>query len=296
MSALALGELRLKRWNTVAIVGVGLIGGSIGLALRRRNLAENVVGVGRRAVSLDMAHRVGAVTQSTQDLARGLAGADLAIICTPVAQIVELVQRVAAIGSDRTLITDVGSTKGWIVGQIDRLLAEGSLPAGTRYLGSHPIAGSEQSGVTHADADLFVGRAVVVTPTERTAETDVAAMCDFWSALGADVRRLSPEAHDRVLAATSHVPHVVAFALANSVPDDQWPLSAGGLRDTTRIAASDTELWAQILVSNRDAVLAALDGFGDSLSALREALRQGDDGQLRQLLHEAKRKRDAVGN
>jgi prephenate dehydrogenase len=286
----------LTRWNTVAIIGVGLIGGSIGLALRRRGLAENVVGIGRRAVSLDMAHRVGAVTQSTQDLASGLAGADLAIVCTPVAQIVEHVRQVAAISYARTLITDVGSTKGWIISEIDRLFAEGTLPAATRYVGSHPIAGSEQTGVAHADADLLVGRVVVVTPTPRTTETDVATLADFWTALGADVRRLTPEIHDQVLAATSHVPHVVAFALANSVPGDQWPLSAGGLRDTTRIAGSDAELWTQILSSNRAAVLAALDGFGESLGALREALVQRDDTALLQLLLEAKRKRDAVGN
>ncbi len=286
----------MKRWNTVAIVGVGLIGGSVGLALRRRGLAENVVGIGRRAVSLDMAHRVGAVTQSTQDLKSGLASAELIVVCTPVAQIVEQVRQVAAFGSWRSLITDVGSTKGWIVGQVESLLQDGTLPAGTRYVGSHPIAGSEQTGVAQADAELFDGRVVVVTPTPRTPEADVAVVSDFWSALGADVRRLTPAAHDAVLAATSHVPHVVAFALADSVADDDWPLSAGGLRDTTRIAASDPELWAQILLSNRDEVLRALERYQQSLDGLRDALRQDDKARLLEFLSQAKRKRDAVGN
>lgn len=280
----------------MAIVGVGLIGGSVGLALRRRGLAENVVGIGRRAVSLDMAHRAGAVTQSTQDLRSGLAGTELVVICTPVAQIVEQVRQVAAACGARSLITDVGSTKGWIVGQIDALLQNGALPAGTRYVGSHPIAGSEQTGVAQADAELFQGRVVVVTPTARSAEADVTTVSDFWSALGADVRRLSPEAHDAVLAATSHVPHVVAFALAASVADENWPLSAGGLRDTTRIAASDPELWSQILLTNRDEVLKALERYQQSLDGLRDALRQSDKTRLLELLQEAKRKRDAVGN
>ena len=286
----------MKRWNTVAIVGVGLIGGSVGLALRRRGLAENVVGIGRRAVSLDMAHRVGAVTQSTQDLKSGLAGAELVVVCTPVAQIVDQVRQVAAVCRAGSLITDVGSTKGWIVSQVESLLQNGMLPQGTRYVGSHPIAGSEQTGVTRADAELFHGRVVVVTPTPRTAEADVAAISGFWASLGADVRRLTPEAHDAVLAATSHVPHVVASALANSVPDAEWPLSAGGLRDTTRIAASDPELWAQILLTNRDEVLRALEGYQQSLDGLREALRRDDKTQLLEFLSQAKRKRDAVGN
>jgi prephenate dehydrogenase len=259
-------------------------------------LAENVVGIGRRAVSLDMAHRAGAVTQSTQDLRSGLAGTELVVICTPVAQIVEQVRQVAAACGARSLITDVGSTKGWIVGQIDALLQNGALPAGTRYVGSHPIAGSEQTGVAQADAELFQGRVVVVTPTARSAEADVTTVSDFWSALGADVRRLSPEAHDAVLAATSHVPHVVAFALAASVADENWPLSAGGLRDTTRIAASDPELWSQILLTNRDEVLKALERYQQSLDGLRDALRQSDKTRLLELLQEAKRKRDAVGN
>lgn len=288
-------EHGLKRWNTVAIVGVGLIGGSVGLALRRRGLAENIVGIGRRAISLDTAHRVGAVTQSTQDLRSGAVGADLVVVCTPVAQIVEHVRQAAAC-SARSLITDVGSTKGWIVGQIDVLLQNGSLPEGTRYVGSHPIAGSEQTGVAQADAELFEGRVVVVTPTARTAEADVTAVSDFWSALGAEVRRLSPEAHDAVLAATSHVPHAAAFALAASVADEDWPLSAGGLRDTTRIAASDPELWSQILLTNRDEVLKSLERYQQSLDGLRDALRQGDKTRLLELLQEAKRKRDAVGN
>lgn len=285
----------MKRWNTVTIVGVGLIGGSIGLALRRRGLAENVVGVSRRAVSLDAAHRVGALTQSTQDLKTGVAGAELAIVCTPVAQIVEYVGKVARLATSRTLITDVGSTKEWIVNQVEELLHSGP-PSAARYVGSHPIAGSEQSGVSHADAELFQGRVVVVTPTPRTAEDDVAAIAEFWAALGADVRRLSPHEHDAILAATSHVPHVVAAALARSVAEGGWPFSAGGLRDTTRIASSDPELWAQILLTNRDHVLQALEGYHESLTELREALARKDHARLHQVLTQAKRKRDAVGN
>lgn len=256
----------------------------------------------------------------------GVAGADLVVVCTPVGAIVDSVRQVAAacagapgaerretsftspadfaalpqpratLPQPRALITDVGSTKGRIVGEIDELFAKGVLPVGTRYVGSHPIAGSEQTGVARADAELFHRRVVVVTPTPRSAEADVAMLSEFWAALGAEVRQLTPDAHDAVLAVTSHMPHVVAFALAACVPDDHWPLSAGGLRDTTRIAASDAELWTQILLSNRDHVLEALERYEQSLDGLRAALRQGDPAPLKQLLSQAKRKRDALGN
>jgi cyclohexadieny/prephenate dehydrogenase len=280
----------VKPWNNVAIVGVGLIGGSVGLALRQRGLAEAVTGIGRRAESLRVAKRVGAVTRTTTDLAGGVAEADLVVVCTPVADIAGHVREAAA-SCNGAVITDAGSTKAYIVAELD-----GALPPTARFVGSHPLAGSERSGPAHARADLFVDRVVVVTPTGRTTADDLQTVTQFWKSLGAKIIEMTPTAHDRALAATSHLPHLVAFALAASVPPRDLPLAASGLRDTTRIAGSDPELWAQILVSNQFEVLKALDRFEQSTAALRQALEAGDKKRLVKLLTQAKRKRDALGS
>jgi len=250
-------------------------------------LAGEVLGIGRRAASLAAAERVGAVSRSTLNLAEGVAEADLIIVCTPVAEIVDHVRSVAAAAPRGALITDAGSTKGWIVGQLAADLAPGA-----RFVGSHPLAGSERSGAAHADADLFAGRVAVLTPTPATPQTDVAETARLWQGLGAVVCELSPEAHDRTLAATSHVPHLVAYALAASVPEADWPFAGGGLRDTTRIAGSDPDLWRQIFATNREEVLCALERYERELAALHEALQQRDDARLSDLLQQAKRRRE----
>lgn len=280
----------MKQWNNVAIVGVGLIGGSVGLALRERGLADQITGIGRRAESLRIAKRMGAVTRTTTDLRSGAAKADMVVVCTPVAHIAGHVREAAA-SCNGAMITDAGSTKADIVTRLDA-----ELPATARFVGSHPLAGSEQSGAAHARADLFVDRVVVVTPTRRTPRDDLLVVAQFWKSLGAEVVEMTPAAHDRALAATSHVPHLVAFGLAASVPAADFPLAATGLRDTTRIAGSDPELWAQILLSNQREVLKALDRFERSTTALREALAQADEKRLIKLLAQAKRKRDALGS
>lgn len=281
----------MSTWNSVAIVGVGLIGGSVGLALRQRGLADRVIGIGRRAESLQVAKRRGAVTDTTTDLAAGVAESELIIVCTPVEQIVEHVRDVAKHCPAGALVTDAGSTKGTIVAGLDD-----GLGRGVRFVGSHPLAGSEKTGPGEAVADLFVGRTVVVTPTTKTAPSDLQAITDLWRALGAKVVEMSPSEHDRAIATTSHLPHVVAAALAAAVPEQNLSLAAGGLRDTTRIAGGDAELWRQILLDNREHVLAALAQFDESLAAFRTALEAGDRQQLKQALTQAKRKRDALGS
>lgn len=281
----------MRTWDNVAIIGVGLIGGSIGLALRQRKLAKQVVGIGRRVESLAEARRVGAVTQTTTDLAQGVARAELIVVCTPVASIAEHVRQAASSGPRGTLITDAGSTKAQIVEQLDR-----NLPGEARFVGSHPLAGSERSGPGEARADLLVGRVVVITPTRRSRSTDVEALTEFWISLGASVVSMSPTKHDRALAATSHLPHLIAAALAGTLVAKQAGLAAGGLRDTTRVASGDAELWTQILLDNRDNVLAALASFDKSLQAFRTALERGDRSRLHKVLTQAKRKRDALGS
>ena len=281
----------MKRWNIVAIVGVGLIGGSIGLALRRRGLAERVIGIGRRQTSLRTARRAGAVTNTTIDLGKGVADAELVIVCSPVGRIVEHVCQAAEYCPAGTLITDAGSTKQAIVELLD-----GKLPRGCRFLGSHPLAGSEKSGASNAMADLFEGRLAILTPTKNTRAEDFDLLEHFWSSLGSVVVQMTAEEHDRALALSSHLPHAVAAALAASVPEACFRFSGPGLLDTTRIASGDPDLWTQIFCQNRANVLAALDAFLRHLTALGDAVRQGDVEPLKRLLALAKKNRDALGS
>lgn len=281
----------MKPLKNVAIVGVGLIGGSIGLALRKHRLAEKIIGVGRRQISLRIARRVGAVTNTTIDLAKGVADAQLVVVCTPVGQIVEDVRNVAQHCPKRTLITDVGSAKVAIVDALDD-----ALPRGCRFLGSHPLAGGEKSGPANADADLFDGRVAITTPTVNTRAEDYDLVEKFWEGLGSVVIKMSAEEHDQALAVTSHLPHVAAAALAASVPERLFRLCGTGLLDTTRLAAADPNLWVQILPLNREHVLSALEQYGAKLTALHAAIRDGDQTELEQLLTTAKKNRDALGS
>jgi prephenate dehydrogenase len=277
----------MKPWDTVVIVGVGLIGGSIGLDLQAKRLARRVIGVGRRASSLKAAKAAGCVTETTLKLGQVAAVADLVIVCTPVGRIVDDVRAAAAVAKPGTLITDAGSTKGSIVAALD-----GTLPQGITFVGSHPLAGSEKNGPTAAVKDLFRGRTVVVTPTERTPAKAVKTIESFWKQLGAKVVRMPADEHDAALAATSHVPHVVASALAGSTPAEVLHLTAGGWLDTTRIAAADGPLWVQILRDNRRHVTAALGEVEKSLSAFRAAINNGDESKLLQLLETGRRIRE----
>ena len=279
----------MKPWDTVVIVGVGLVGGSIGLGLRVKKLARRGIGLAPRASSLHAAQTSCCATDTPLMLELSAAEADLIVVCTPVGRIVDDVRRAAAVARPGTLVTDAGSTKGSIVAELD-----GTLPAGVTFVGSHPLAGSEKNGPTAAVRDLFVGRTVVVTPTERKPPKAVRTIEAFWKQLGARTVRMSADEHDAALAATSHVPHVVASARAGSTPADVLHLTAGGWLDTTRIAAADGPLWVQILRDNRRHVTAALDQVEKSLRAFRAAINNGDEQALEQLLEVGKQRRTAA--
>jgi prephenate dehydrogenase len=281
----------MKPFETVAIVGVGLIGGSLGLALRERGLAKRVIGIGRRQATLRTARRVGAVTNTTIELAKGVAEAELVIVCTPVGRIVEYVRQTAQHCPEGTLITDAGSTKEAIVAALDN-----QLPRGCRFLGSHPLAGSEKNGPSHAAAKLFDGRVAILTPTKNTRAEDFDLLEDFWSSLGSVVIQMTADEHDRALALTSHLPHAVAVALAATLPETYFRLTGPGFLDTTRLASGDPEIWKQIFASNRDNVLAALEQYHERFGALVGAIRRGDDATLEEILTLAKRNRDALGS
>jgi len=263
------------RYETIAILGPGLIGASIGLAARERGVAGRVVGVSRRAATCEKAIAVGALTDAADSIAAAVADAGLTIICTPVGVIAQQAVKVAAHCPPGALITDAGSTKGQIVAAV---VARRDLLANRRitFVGSHPLAGSEKTGPEHARGDLFQDRVVVVTPTDDDPAERVAELRQFWESLGARVVEMPAPEHDRLLAHASHLPHLVAAVLASTTPQEALELTATGWSDTTRVAAGDPQLWTQIMLSNRGDLLKSLDGFGNfsriELSALGAVL------------------------
>ena len=281
-------------WDTIAIVGVGLIGGSIGLAARERKLARSIVGIGRRLEPLQTALARGAITHATTDLARGVSDARLVVVCTPVATIVPTIRTALECVPPGALVTDAGSTKASIVAACEE--AARATGSRGRFVGSHPMAGSHKTGVDASTADLFVDRKVIVTPTDRTPLDATTEVKQFWQSLGAQLVELTPDAHDEAVAAISHLPHLVAATLAGSTPRELVPLAAGGWRDSTRIAGGDPELWRQILTDNRGHVLRALDRLMTHLSEIKRSLADGDDASLLRHLEAGKGIRDALGN
>ena len=270
--------------NKVVIFGVGLIGGSFALALRKANAVQEVVGFGRSAATLEQAHQFGLIDRIGHDVEREVRNADLILLATPVAQMGEILQRIAPhLGAD-TLITDGGSTKCDVVAAArDKL---GNKIA--QFIPAHPIAGAEQSGPAAALADLYSGKKVVLTPLPENAPADVAIVRTAWQACGALVSELSPEQHDEVFAAVSHLPHLLAFTLVHDLAqranrDLLLSFAASGFRDFTRIAASSPEMWRDISLANRDALLREIEQYAAELYKLHQALEQRDASTLEEI-------------
>jgi prephenate dehydrogenase len=276
-------------FQTIGIVGCGLIGCSIAAALKSRGFPGRIVGCGRPGSNLETAIARKLIDRAEADLAQAATACDLIVVCTPVDHIVEDIRTAAQSARPGTLITDAGSVKQGVCG------SAGKLPPSVTFIGSHPIAGSEKQGCAHADADLFDGHVCVLTPLPATAHAEIARLTDFWEALGMSVVAMSPEAHDRVLAQTSHVPHAVAAALAASLDPENRSLTAGGFQDTTRIAAGDPQLWSAILLANAGEVTAGLRAVSQRLHELLGAIENRDKQQLEELLKVAKHNRDSLG-
>jgi prephenate dehydrogenase len=277
--------------KTLTIVGVGLIGGSIGLAASRRGVAERVLGTSRYQASLDRARSLGIIDGGYLEVVPAVHQADVAVFCTPVDRIPAQILEAAPGCSPGTLLTDAGSTKAAIVHAV-----ESRMPAGVAFVGSHPLAGSEKRSLEFADADLFKDRLTVVTQTAHTEPASLERTIDFWQALGSRVRVMHPEDHDKAVALTSHLPHLLASALAGILPGSLRDLTATGFRDTTRVAAGDPSIWTGVFLQNKTAVLHALDLYGESLDRFRHALENEDAAGLDQLLSYAKKVRDALGS
>lgn len=280
----------MKHFECVVIVGVGLLGGSIGMALRSRKLAKRVIGFSPRGHSLDAAIARSAIDAGATSLADACRGADLAIICTPVQSVCDFAGQCSDFMPDCGLITDVGSTKSSIVQAVSKSAAS------SKFVGSHPMAGSEKSGVEHARETMLDGKLVIVTPNDHPDESRVRTTEYLWQSLGARTIRMSPSEHDSAVARTSHLPHVLAAALAAATPAELLPLAASGWRDTTRVASGGANLWRQILEENQQPVAAVLEEFAADLNEWLAALKSGDGNKLEQLLLEGKQKRDALGN
>ena len=264
------------------------------MALRKHRLARSVVGFVRRPASVTECARHGAVDLATLDLARAVKGADLIVLCTPIAQMRRLVRQMLPALKRGAVVTDVGSVKGSVVRDLESLLTK----AGARFVGSHPMAGAEKTGVAAARVDLFAGAVCVITPTRNTHRAAVRKVEQLWLAVGCRLLRLAPETHDKLVGRSSHLPHIVAAQLANLIlnpkhPKEQPMLCGNGFRDTTRIAASSAEMWRDIALANRTNLLRGLTEFTAGLQRFRRALKRRDARAVSNFFEQARERRGA---
>ena len=275
-------------FKQVAIVGVGLIGGSLGMILRRQKLADSVVGIGRRVENLKTAVEVGAIDRYVSDPREGVEGADFVLLATPVDTYERHLREWAGCLKPGAIVSDVGSVKGELVTR-----AEALLPPSVRFVGAHPIAGKEKTGVAAGSETLFSGARCILTQTVRV----------LWELAGSIVLDMDPFLHDKILGAVSHLPHVAAFALMTALADvrdhglpelDLASHSGGGLRDTTRIAASSPEMWRDIFLWNRDNVVSLIETYERHLGELKRLIAAGDAAGIEKQLDQAKYEREQL--
>ena len=280
--------------NKLVVVGVGLIGGSVAAALRRAGKVRHVVGVGRGRANIERALELKVIDEASDDIAVAVQGADLVLLAVPVQQNDHVLAQLAGSLSAQTLVTDAGSTKMDYVAAVRRLL-----PALLAHVvPAHPIAGAELTGVTAAQPGLFVDKNVVLTPLPENDLQAVDSIESMWKACGARVRRMSPEHHDRVFSAVSHLPHMLAYTLVHMIatrPDAQelFSFAAGGFRDFTRIASSSPEMWRDIASTNRAALLADIAAYQQQLTHLAGLIRDADAEQLGRIFETARNARNA---
>ncbi|HEY5994786.1 MAG TPA: prephenate dehydrogenase/arogenate dehydrogenase family protein [Gallionellaceae bacterium] len=278
--------------NKIVIFGAGLIGGSFALALRKAGAVREVVGFGRSRSTLEEAQRLGILDRIGEGEAREVSDADIVLLATPVAQMGEILARIAPHLGAQTLVTDGGSTKGDVV-HAARANLGGKL---AQFIPAHPIAGAEHSGPAAARADLYQGKKVVLTPLAENSAESVARVRRAWEQCGAVVSELTPQQHDEVFAAVSHLPHLLSFALVHDLAqrnnrDLLLSFAASGFRDFTRIAASSPEMWRDISLANREALLREVKQYADELYVLYRALENSDADKLEEIFAEAQKVR-----
>jgi len=278
-------------FKKVAIIGPGLIGGSMGLAMRRRGLAETVVGIGRRRESLDKALEVGAIDRATLKPRQGVDGADLVVLATPISAFAQLAAEVAEALEPQAVLTDVASTKVKVIETVSSAL---HTRPDVAYVPSHPMAGSERRGPLAADPDLFEGAVCILTPLPITQPDTKSRIARMWEQMGARVVSMSPQAHDRAVARISHMPHLMAAAVVQMLDEGDMALCGRGLLDTTRIASGSPDIWLDICKTNREEIRGAVADLVALLAQTVEALDEGDMARLRAMLENAKAKRDRL--
>jgi prephenate dehydrogenase len=283
------------RRQKITLVGVGLLGGSLGLAIKERRLAAKVDGFVRRTASIKECEKLGVVDHATRDLKRAVEGADLVILCTPIGRMAELAKEMLPALKKGAVVTDVGSVKGSVVEELEPLVAS----VGAHFIGSHPMAGGEKIGVAAARGDLFVNTLCIVTPSHSSDPDALGQVEEFWQAVGARLLKLTPGAHDDLVSRSSHLPHVVAAELANYVlspahPKEQAAVCANGFRDTTRIASGSPEMWRDIAMANRENLGRVLGVFIEDLQEFRLALENGDVAAIEEFFEKAKQRRDKL--
>lgn len=279
--------------NKLVIFGVGLIGGSVAKALKRANAADIIVGLGRNGENLQTALELGVIDEAQSDIATAVKDADIILIAAPVAQTPAILQAINPHLGKHTVITDAGSTKSDIVSYATEALGR-NIP---NFVPGHPIAGAEKSGVLAAQADLYIGKNVVLTPTAETASSAVEQVRKMWEDCGASVTTMSAETHDRIFAAVSHLPHLLAFALVHELTQRDnakqlFDFAASGFRDFTRIAGSHAEMWRDISLANRTALLHEIDAYQAQLQSIRTLIDQENGQELQKIFEVASKARN----
>lgn len=277
----------------IVIFGVGLIGGSLALALRHKFAGLQIIGVGRNADNLQDALNLKVIDAAETDLSQALKNADVVVIATPVAQTPHILSAILPHLEAHTVITDVGSTKADVVAYAQEVLGEKS----AQFVAGHPIAGAEKSGVTAANADLFIGKNIVLTPSANCNKEAIQKVRAMWLATGANVSEMSATQHDSIFAAVSHLPHLLAFALVDELASrtnaqQLFDFAASGFRDFTRIAGSNPEMWRDISLANRDALLHEIHAYQNALSKLQENLKNQDAASVQGLFERASQARN----
>ncbi len=283
-------------FRKVAIFGVGLIGGSFSLALRKAGAVTEVVGFGRSVATLNEAQQLGIIDRIGDDVALEVSDADIVLVATPVAQMAQIFKRIVPYLGANTLVTDGGSTKGDVVAAARANLGNKL----AQFIPAHPIAGGEKSGASAALADLYQDKKVVLTPLSENTAKDVARIRHAWELCGANVSELTPEQHDTVFAAVSHLPHLLSFALVHDIAqrdncEQLLSFAASGFRDFTRIAASSPEMWRDICIANRDALMVELQRYTAELYVLHQALECNDAAKLEEIFSRARAVRSTWG-
>ena len=285
-------------FKQVVIIGGGLVGGSLGMILRRQKLADSVVGIGRRVENLKTAVEVGAIDRYVSDPREGVEQADFVLLATPVDTYERHLQEWAGCLKPDTIVSDVGSVKGELVTR-----AEALMPSGVKFVGAHPIAGKEKTGVAAGSETLFSGARCILTPTTHTDPEALKVVRKIWELAGSIVLEMDPFLHDKILGAVSHLPHAAAFALMTALADvrdhgvpelDLAGHSGGGLRDTTRIAASSPEMWRDIFLWNRDNVVSLIETYERHLGELKRLIAAGDAAGIEKQLDKAKYEREQL--